>query len=437
MPATTEQIAHLLQRTGVRVNKQRLAQLENLEIAQAVDSVCDFSANPAFVLPAKGALAEWEWGFAVRNNFLDRLTNLPNPLEAKLVLFFHGHFATSLGKVGSFEAMIEQYATLTKLAAGPIETLAQAIAIDRAMVMYLDNAMNVVGSPNENFARELMELFLLGVNRGYTQSDVKEAARAWTGYGIGWTPTSFVYEYHPDRHDNGTKTVFGITKAWTGPQLITEMCSGSRRRACAEFLAAKLWSFFAYENPDASLISSLADDYEAEGMHTLNFLRRMFKRAEFYSTRAMQGRVKSPIEWAAALVGSLGLKAGDIDAGGNISSSGHEFFNPPNVAGWKNNKVWINETVFWAMDNLAKWGAWRAAADATATSTARPVLSQIKSMTPSAAVSAVADLFGISLAASTRQSLEAWLTKLRAQGGWNEEVTLARLMSLTTEARIA
>ncbi len=436
MPATPEQISHLLRRTGARVRQDRLAELLTMELPQAVDVVCDFSVNPPLSVPPITG-DEWAWGNSVRNDWFDRLANLPNPLHAKLVLFWHGHFATALGKVGSFKLMIDQYQTISQHAAGPFETLAQSIAIDPAMLLYLDNYANNRWSPNENFARELLELFTLGVNRGYTQTDVVEVARAWTGYGLTWDDNGANYAYNANNHDSGNKTVFGVTQAWTGPQVISAICSGVRRRVCAEFLAAKLWAFFAYENPDTSLVSSLADDMEAEGLHTQNFLRRMFKRAEFYSAQSMQGRVKSPIEWSAALVGSLGLKADDISLGYETATAGHEFLNPPNVAGWKVNSVWINETVTWALDGIARWGSYRAADDTALSPSSRAVLSQVASQTPSAAVTSVADLFGLTLSANTRQALETWLIALRAQNGWAQGRTLARLMSMTTEARLA
>lgn len=436
MPATPEQISHLLRRTGVRVRQDRLAELLAFELPQAVDMVCDFSVNPPLSVPAMGG-DEWAWGNSVRNDWFDRLANQPNPLHAKLVLFWHGHFATALGKVGSFKLMIDQYQTISQLAAGPFDTLAQSIAIDPAMLLYLDNYSNNRWSPNENFARELLELFTLGVNRGYTQTDVVEAARAWTGYGLTWDDNGAHYAYNSASHDPGNKTIFGVTQAWTGPQVITAICSGVRRRMCAEFLAAKLWSFFAYENPDSSLVSSLADDMETEGLHTQNFLRKMFKRPEFYSAQAMQGRVKSPIEWSAALIGSLGLMADDISLGYETATAGHEFFNPPNVAGWKVNNVWINETVTWALDGIARWGSYRAVDDTSLNPVSRAVLSQVPTMTPSAAVTAVANLFGLTLSATSRQALETWLTTLRSQNGWGQGRTLARLMSLTTEARLA
>ncbi len=437
MPASAQHIAHLLRRTGVGVNMTRLAALQQLELSDAVDAVCDFSVNPALQVPAQVG-EEWAWGQLVRNQWFDRLANLPNPLEAKLVLFWHGHFATALGKVGNYKLMVRQYETIQRLAAGKFEDLAQAIALDPAMMLYLDNFSNNRRSPNENFARELMELFTLGVNRGYTQSDVREAARAWTGYGIKWAegePPS--YEYHDYDHDKGQKTLFGITKAWTGPQMITEMCAGNRQRITAEFLVKKLWSFFAYENPDASLVASLADDYVAEGLHTLNFLRRMFKRAEFYSDRSMQGRVKSPIEWGAWLVGVAGISAVDVNMGDQTSTAGHEFFNPPNVAGWKNNRVWMNETVVWVMDAIARYVSWRAVDDTALNPPTRELYARIPQMTPAQAVSAIENQFGLFLSAASRQAIEAWLTQLRKQNGWGQVPTLVRLMAMTTEARLA
>jgi uncharacterized protein (DUF1800 family) len=437
MPASTQQLAHLLRRTGARVDMTRLAQLQQLELGAAVDAVCDFSVNPALQLPPQGS-DEWAWGNQVRNQWFDRLATLPNPLEAKLVLFWHGHFATSLGKVGNYPLMIRQYETLCRLSAGKFEDLAQAIALDPAMMLYLDNFSNTKRSPNENFARELMELFTLGVNRGYVQSDVTEAARAWTGYGIKWMENAPpIYEYHPNDHDSGNKTLFGITKAWTGPQMISEMCVGSRQRQTAEFLVKKLWSFFAYENPDASLIAMLADEYIAEGLHTQNFLRRMFKRDEFYSDRAMQGRVKSPMEWGAMLVAASGATSSEVGMADLTASAGHEFFSPPNVAGWKNNRVWINESVVWVMDSAAKHVAWRSVDDPKLSPPTRSFFASIPAMTPAVAVAAMERQFGLFLSAATRQSLESWLTNLRQQNNWGQVPTLLRLMALTTEARLA
>jgi uncharacterized protein (DUF1800 family) len=437
MPATDAQLAHLLRRTGVRVVPERLEQLRGKEIEEAVQNVCDFSQNPPLALPPRSG-GEWEWGSKVRDQFFDRLATLPNPLEAKLVLFWHGHFATALGKVGSFYLMIDQYKTIHENASGSIEALAQKIALDPAMLLYLDNYTNTKESPNENWARELMELFLLGANRGYTQRDVVESARAWTGYGLRWTEgTGWSYRYDPNRHDTENKTIFGITQAWTGPQLISAMVNGALRRTCAQFLAKKLWSFFAYENPDGGLVDSLASDLEAENMHTLNFLKRMFARPEFYSPQALQGRVRSPIEWGASVIGALGLTSDQLGLGWSTSTAGHEMFNPPNVAGWKVNDVWLSESVLWMMDGTASYAAWRAVGDDQISPASRPALVAALRSGPTEAVSYVANLFGLELSATTRQALENWYSSTKAEVGWVWEGHLPRLMALTTEARLA
>jgi uncharacterized protein (DUF1800 family) len=437
MPATDAQLSHLLRRTGVRVVPERLAQLRGLEISQAVEAVCDFSQNGQFQLAPKVS-SDWEWRQSVANQFIDRLATLPNPLEAKLVLFWHGHFVSAISKVGSDAAIIEQYMKFHQLGSGPVEALAQTLAIDAAMLRYLDNDTNTKSAPNENFARELMELFLLGVNRGYTQTDVIESARAWTGYGLRWNGERDVYEFFPTRHDTGEKTIFGIKKAWNGPQLITEMCAGVRKRTTAEYLATKLWSFFAYENPDGALVSALADDFEAVGLETLSFLRRMFARPEFYSTQAMNGRVKSPLEWGATLIGALGLKSSDIGMAQYSNSAGQEFFNPPNVAGWKVNSPWLSESVLWALDKAGSHASWRAADDkALAAPTSRAVLQNAIVQPAADGVAAVANLFGLTLSDTSRTALENWHVTMKRDHGWLPPSALARMMALTTEARLA
>jgi uncharacterized protein (DUF1800 family) len=437
MPISTLQLRHLLSRTGVRVPAARAAQLQGLELQDAVDAVCNFSANPTWILPPR-VEPNWEWGQLVRDQWLDHLATLPNPLEAKLALFWHGHFATALNKVGDAELMIDQYEKLRKLGPGPFETLAQAIAIDPAMLVYLDNHTNTKSSPNENFARELMELFTLGANRGYTQEDVREMARAWSGYGTYWDGDHSRYRYYPTRHDDGQKTLFGITKAWTGPEAISEMCTGVRRQTTAEFITGKLWAFFAYEGPDAGLLASLASDYLAEGMHTLNFLRRMFKRDEFYSDRALQGRVKSPIEWGCSVIGAVGLKSRDVWLTSVAGGAGHDLMNPPNVAGWKLNNTWMSESVYWAQEGLAQTVTWLVLGNPDfASNSTRARVQGWDALTPEAAVADAAALYGLALSGSTRNTLEKWVIQHRSEIGWGMPNVLLRLMSITTEARLA
>jgi uncharacterized protein (DUF1800 family) len=448
MPSSTSQVVHLLSRTGIRIDPERVAHLVTLELAEAVNEVCDFTKNPPFALPdqsaykgASGGLDAWRWGEAARTQWFDRLATLPNPLEAKLTLFWHSHFAVSQQKVDNMAQMAEYYRKLATLGSGPFEVLCQAVAIDEALLVYLDNRANVVGVPQENFARELMELFVLGANKGYTQSDVREAARAWTGFGLRYESSNntLAYEFRPSAHDAGMKTIFGITKNWTGPQVITEMCSGVRVRETAQHLAAKLWEFFAYEQPEPALVAALGDEYASTGLNTLNFLKRMFLRPEFYSDRAIQGRVKTPVEWCAMVLAATGMNATDAEAANHAGWAGHDLFYPPSVAGWKLNNVWLNEAEFWALDAAAKTITYRLMSYEKINPPLRSKFAAVPTLSVPAAVDLVTSAFGlINLSASTRQALERWLAEYRALGvNWGEAASLIRLVSLSTEARLA
>ncbi len=447
MPATTSEIIHLLSRTGTRVDPKRVAQLSGMELVDVVNDVCNFTKNPPFALPDKanyldsnGVFQGYLWERGVVDQWLDQLGSAPTPLQSKLTLFWHGHFAVSNNKVNDTGLMFQYYKRLATLGGGPFETLCQAIAIDESMITYLDNRANVVGVAQENFARELMELFVLGVNNGYDQSDVREVARAWTGHSLRWDSalqTSF-YAFYADQHDTKPKTIFGITKNWDGPEVITEMCRGSRSTQASEHIAAKLWAFFAYEQPDAALVTALGQDYRAVGLNTIEFLKRMFLRTEFYSDRARQGRVKSPIEWTAMVIAALGLKASETDVQSELQWTGHEFFYPPNVAGWKLNNVWLNESTFWALDGSVQNASYHLLGNKNITPALRATFANIPKMTVPAAVDLVANAFGLtSLSASTRQGLERWLTQHRTAGLWAEAENLIRLVAMSTEARLA
>jgi uncharacterized protein (DUF1800 family) len=445
MPATTAQIVHLLNRVGTRVDPTRVASLTGLELVDIVNDVCDLSKNPPLYIPtvaeytdAQGNVMAVERAWSIIDDWMDRLATLPNALEAKLTLFWHSHFAVSDQKVANLPHTVNYYVTLAKLGAGSFEALCQAVAMEPAMLVYLDNRTNVALAPQENFARELMELFVLGLNNGYTQNDVREVARAWTGYAIDQVGTTEFSAFLSGFHDSGNKTIFGITKKWKGPEVITEMCTGSRKQQAAEHLASKLWSFFAYESPESSLVSALAAEYLAVGLNTIEFLKKMFLRPEFYSARAVQGRNKSPVEWCAMLLAATGMKAKDTQIRDQAGFAGQHLFYPPNVAGWKLNDVWLNEAEFWALDTAAKDVAYRLLSADYVTPATRTTFAALTNLSVSESVDFVAKQFGLmTLSAVTRQALERWLTQYRANG-WDGEVSsLIRLVALSIEARLS
>lgn len=430
MPVSSGDIAHLLRRTGFGAPPALVAELSQLTLAEAVDRVLDVSANPADTITWPFA-TDWENWLYLRRWWMDRMATVPNPLQEKLTFFWHGHFASSFAKVNDLNIMYRQNQILRRNAFGDFETLAQEISLDPAMLLYLDNYDNYSSSPNENFARELMELFMLGVDQGYTQADVVAMARAWTGHGIKWTDQGVQgYEFHPWAHDTGNKTLFGITKNWDGPQTITEMVRGSRSNICAQFIARKLWSFFAGPTNDANLILALATDMLTSNWNIGAFLRRIFNRPEFYTDSVKNGLVRPPVDWAVTLLRATGVSAQELDIDYRMVDLGQGLFEPPNVSGWKQNQTWLTETVSWIKEDIASNIA-RVATD-------RGFLNSILALTPANAVTAAMNTLYIDrVSPGTRQAVETWIAAERTAGGTRERYNIIRLLSLTPEFQLA
>jgi uncharacterized protein (DUF1800 family) len=345
----------------------------------------------------------------------------PSPVQEKLALFWHGHFPTGHEKVNFTTVMCGQSNAFRMLGLGSFQELALAVSTQRgtaeALLGYLDNQSNIVGNPNENFARELMELFTLGVNK-YTQQDVTESARAWTGWTIDWPIADPVMYFREQEHDWGQKTFMGITKNWDGPDIIRHLCTGTAVNpttgeapavTTSRFVARKLWSFFAYPNPDAALVESLAANWRANGLVVSALLRDIFMRDEFYSSTAKLGLVRSPVEFVVAALRSTGLSA-TTAIPENIAEMGQSLFYPPDVAGWKQNAYWITTTGIWERATyIAGQVGWRA--DQLSPS----FLGATMTMTVPNAVQAAFDACGIdSPSAAARTVLETWLTAQRA-----------------------
>jgi len=195
-----------------------------------------------------------------------------------MTLFWHSHFAVSAQKVRSARLNYQLNATLRRHATGNFRTLLQEVAKTPAMLEYLDNRQNVKGNPNENWAREFFELFTLGIGN-YSENDIKEAARAFTG----WTARGEQSVFVARRHDDGVKTLFGRTGRFTADDVIDLTLA---QPACAEFICAKLWRFFAYENPDPEVVRGLADTFRQSDYELKPVLKQIFSCQAFYSERA-------------------------------------------------------------------------------------------------------------------------------------------------------
>lgn len=285
--------------------------------------------------------------------WLDRMIVTATPLREKLTLLWHGHFATAFQKVRYASLMYQQNQLLRTMGAGNFETLTQALAKDPAMMIWLDTETDVAGDPNENFARELMEVFTLGLAlqgpANYTETDVQAGARAFTGWSL--TPATFQFVVRPRRHDNGTKTFLGQTGNFDGTDIVHIV---THQRASARFVTASLWSHLAYPvMPTDAVVAPLAAAY-AQDLDITSLVRAILLHPQFTSASAKQGLVKQPIEWVVGLARTFGLnadlqpvgaaatpKTGRATLSGILTLLAQEPFNPPNVGGWPQNAYWL------------------------------------------------------------------------------------------------
>jgi uncharacterized protein (DUF1800 family) len=417
LPTPSADVAHLLRRSGFGgPHVADIATLSALDLPAVVDHVLDMSAAPAdppppeFSDPNQG---DWERVWAMTKWWLDRMATSPTPLQEKMALFWHGHFVSSEDKVNDAQMMYDQNHLFRTEGLGSFETLCHDMALQPAMLRYLDNDPNVKGNPNENFARELMELFTLGVNQ-YTQADVAASARAWTGHNLD--DNTGQYHFYPQYHDYGPETFMGVSQSWDGPDIIHFILTVEPHRStAARYMANKLWSFFAYLNPDPALLDALQTAFVNSNLDVATLLRTIFNRPEFYSTQAKRGLVKSPAEFVVAALRATSLSA-QVAQPWNMDQMGQQFFYPPNVAGWKQNAYWIATTATWArMDYASNNIAWRARDAGFLSQIAARDAQNNYLMTPAQAVQAAFDAFGIDApSAATRAMLESWLTQQRA-----------------------
>ena len=271
----------------------------------------------------------------------------PHPLRERLTLFWHNHFATSIAKVRQAELMLKQNQTLRDLALGKFRPLLLAVSRDPAMLLWLDSNSNVKAYPNENYARELFELFSLGVGN-YTEKDIKEAARAFTG----WHTDGQDFAFNQAQHDGGAKTVLGQSGNLDGGDIVR---IALEMPACARFLVRKLYRQFISETepPPDALLEPLADQLRQSEYDIGAVVRTMLRSRLFFSEHAYRKRIKAPVEYAVGLFRSLGGQVSLEALAANLDGLGQNLFAPPNVKGWDGGKAWLNSATLLARHNLA------------------------------------------------------------------------------------
>jgi len=329
-----------------------LPDLTNLPRPPAATSSTDAAARAAALRQRN--MADNQEYLNLQRWWLDRMIVTSTPLREKLTLLWHGHFATAFSKVRYASLMYRQNQLLRTMGAGNFETMTQALAKDPAMMIWLDTETDVAGDPNENFARELMEIFTLGLAlqgpANYTETDVQQGARAFTGWSL--TPGTFQFVLRPRRHDDGIKTFLGQTGNFDGTDIVRIV---THQPASAQWVTASLWSHLAYPVlPGDPIVAPLATAY-AQNLDITSLVRSILLHPQFTSTTAKQGLVKQPIEYVVGLARTFGLnadlqplaapgtpKTGRSTLATLLTLLAQEPFNPPNVGGWPQNAYWLN-----------------------------------------------------------------------------------------------
>ncbi len=370
--------AHLLNRAGFGGPPMEIEKLAGVNPDRAVSSLLDYGnipdswADPAWAKPdperirklrevhrtgtteeKKAAEKEErqlqnERMVELRYWWLNRMVKGPRPFQEKMVLFWHGHFATSFVKVRDAYYMWRQNELFRRLATGNWQELLTFAGKDPAMLNWLDQAQSRRPHANENYARENMELFSLGIGH-YTESDVIQGARALTGWSLNRMTQQYVYR--PFFHDNGIKTYLGQTGNLDGDDVIRIIVSQPQ---AAVFITGKLWNYFAGQMPSPELNQALAAVFRENGNNFNPFLRVMFRSEEFYDQAIVRNAVKSPVQW---LVGTTRVLECDLPPAriseGVLRRLGQDLFAPPNVKGWDGGIAWITTNTLLDRDNIA------------------------------------------------------------------------------------
>jgi len=392
-PMGYDDARHLLLRTGFAPTDAQVREYAGLDRAAGVDRLLRearsdaVTAAPAFALEATPLRyprpdnatieerrafqqAQTRQGLELRAWWVQEMLVTPSPLTERMTLFWHNHFVSSQQKVRFARLMYAQNATFRAHALGSFASLLHAAAKEPAMLIYLDGAQSRKAQPNENFAREVMELFTLGEGH-YGEQDVQEAARAFTGLGIDRSTGSYVYR--PAQHDDGVKTVLGRTGAFHGDDVLDILLA---RPQTARFVTAKLWREFVSPEPDAREVERIAQIFRGRDYDIKAALRALFLSEAFWSTDHRGTLVKSPVELVVGSLRQLEVEAtAALPFAVAAAGMGQNLFAPPNVKGWPGGEVWINSNTLLArkqfLDRLARNDDARPGMSASAVRTAR------------------------------------------------------------------
>ncbi len=400
MALNTEErkVAHLLRRAGFGYSQAELEQYSSLGLEATLDALLNyeqvdegFDLDPWALRPERKKDGQKQPNLPpqlVASWWSARILLTRRPLQEKMTLFWHDHFGCSAEKVKGGALNLQHNELLRSMAVGGFEDLLQAVAKDPTMLRFLDTGDNVKGQPNENFARELMELYTLGIGH-YSEQDIQEAARAFTGWSVQRPdPEDYLFSdkslpgfrLRQRLHDEGVKTILGHSGKFGGEDVIHLLC---QQEQCHRYISAKLWNWFGYSDPEPELIERLAGGFRTSGLSIRGLLRDIFSAPEFYSERAEYALYKSPADFVAgtlraanihallarAAAGRQNLEGIELpaapaasDAEGYLigrgvprqvlglmrvvmqamKNQGMALLFPPSVAGWDGGSAWVN-----------------------------------------------------------------------------------------------
>lgn len=350
-------IVHLLNRFGFGATQEDLAHYGSGTWRDAVEKLIEDDRPEVEVKIADSFFDASNPGLQrmsqLQGHWYRRLIITNRPLQHRMLLFWHCHFATSSSKVRNAQAMLAHMDTLYNHALGPFRTLIGAVSKDPAMIIWLDLQENTKDSPNENFAREVMELFTLGVDNGYTEEDIREVARAFTGWQYRQSRRrggrSIEFLMNQALHDPGRKTILGQTGNFDGDDVLDILC---KNPGTARYIAKKAWEHFAYRGVEEETLDRITRAFLNSGLQVKSLIRAIMTDEQFYSARAMGTRFKSPVDFCVGTARAIGVQRLErTDASRPVAfgsllkvatrDMGMALLEPPDVNGWPSGPEWI------------------------------------------------------------------------------------------------
>jgi uncharacterized protein (DUF1800 family) len=346
--------AHFARRAGFSASPKTLDRLISQGFDETLEEYLDsYGLDDAEMLAALEAQA-YQLTYVNQNNqerpswqnmsrwWLFRMVHSDRQLVEKMTYFWHDHFATSLAKVNVINLdhvpfMMVQNELFREHALGNFKHLVHDVARDPAMLFWLDNHLNIKDNPNENWARELLELFTMGIGN-YTEQDIQEAARAFTGWTLDRQTQTF--SFRPLLHDFGSKVFLGQSGPFGGDDIIDIVFD---QPVTAEYIAEKLFEFFVYPSPSEEIVREMGDVFRESGYEIRPLLRAIFTHPEFFSGEAYRAQIKSPLELVVGTYRELGISDPQV-LPWVMRNLGQELFRPPDVGGWTSGTGWLNTT---------------------------------------------------------------------------------------------